>query len=314
MCLTHTSKILCNAQYSNIMNKYLMVILILATHTITGMAQSSQVFTFNIGSQVDMNTNAQIEQKKIGNSVMEFMYNYTYLRDTTDITSGKTDRMILQVDYGFAKFSSYRTMQIDSLIRVSTADQVKANPQRYVGGETWSIYKNYPSGKYTITDRIATDWFLIEELAPMFEWSLTEDTKEILGYKCKSATCDFRGRKYIAYYTEDVPVADGPWKFSGLPGFIMEVFDEGKQYSFVCVGINSQPKRDITMPQVDYNKTSRVKFYQTKQRYDTNPMGYLETATGVKVNVTTPDGKPRTDLTSERKLTYDYIETDWKKY
>ena len=40
----------------------------------------------------------------------------------------------------------------------------------------------------------------------------------------------------------------------------------------------------------------------------------METTNGVKVTVTTPDGKPRTDLTQPRELTFDYIETDWKQY
>ena len=35
-------------------------------------------------------------------------------------------------------------MQIDSLIRVSTAEQIRANPDSYIGGETFSIFKNYP--------------------------------------------------------------------------------------------------------------------------------------------------------------------------
>ena len=244
---------------------------------------------------------------------MEFMYDYRYLKDTTDVTSESTDRMILQVGYGISKFSSYRAMQIDSLLRVSTTEQIEANPDRYIGGETYSIYKNYPTGKFTMTDKIATDWFLVEELIPEQQWTLTDETKDILGYQCKSAKCSFRGRDYIAYYTDEIPVADGPWKFGGLPGFIMEVRDANNHYSFTCVGINSKADRPITIPDVQYNKTSRVKFYQAKHRYDTNPLGYLETVSGIKVNVTS-NGEAREDLNKPRELTYDYIETDWKNY
>lgn len=277
-----------------------------------GLAQNVQVIRVD-GNSMSANSVAWVKQKEIGKSVMEFMYDYRYLRDTTDVTSERTDRMILQVGYGLSKFSSYRTMQVDSLIRVSTSDQVQANPNRYIGGESYSIYKNYPTGKFTTTDKIATDWFLIEELIPVQEWNLLEDTKEILGYKCKSATCSFRGRDYIAFYTDEIPVADGPWKFGGLPGFIMEVRSTDNHYSFSCVGINSKTERNIVMPDVSYNKTSRVKFYQTKHRYDTNPLGYLETVSGIKVNVTSESEK-RDDMNKPRELTFDYIETDWEKY
>lgn len=278
---------------------------------VAGYAQQVQVIRVE-GSQISTNSAASAEQKEIGKTVMEFMFDYTYLRDTTQVSSAVTDRMILQVGQGVSKFSSYRTMQVDSLIRVSTADQIQADPRRYIGGQTYSIYKNHPAGKLTTTDKIATDWFLIEEPVPEQAWTMTEETKEILGYPCKSARCFFRGRDYIAYYTDEIPVADGPWKFGGLPGFIMEVQDVRNHYSFVCVGINSKSDRRITMPDVPYNKTSRVKFYQTKYTYDINPLGYLETVSGIKVNVTN-NGETRTDLAKPRGLTYDYMETDWRK-
>lgn len=294
------------------MKKISLAITLCLVSFLTSFAQNVQVIRINGGSMSGSSL-SNVEKKEIGKAAMEFMYDYRYLKDTTDVTSESTDRMILQVGYGLSKFSSYRTMQIDSLLRVSTADQIEANPDRYIGGETYSIYKNYPTGKFTMTDKIATDWFLVEELTPEQQWTLTDETKEILGYKCKSAKCSFRGRDYTAYYTDEIPVADGPWKFGGLPGFIMEVCDAGNQYSFTCVGINSKADRAITMPEVAYNKTSRVKFYQTKHRYDTNPLGYLETVSGIKVNVTS-NGEKRDDLSKPRELTYDYIERDWKNY
>ena len=294
------------------MKKITITMMLSLATIIAGYAQNVQVIRVE-GGGMSANSVSATEHKEIAKGVMEFMYDYRFLRDTTDITSESTDRMILQVGYGISKFSSYRTMQIDSLIRVSTADQVQANPERYIGGTSWSVYKNYPTGKFTTTDKIATDWFLVEELIPELQWTLTDDTKEILGYKCKSAKCSFRGREYSAYYTDEIPVADGPWKFGGLPGFIMEVCDADNHYSFTCVGINSKADRTITMPEVSYNKTSRVKFYQTKYRYDTNPLSYLETVSGIKVNVTS-NGEKRDDLSKPRELTYDYIERDWKSY
>lgn len=294
------------------MKKVLFVILLSVFATCAIYAQSDRIVTVHAGKQVTINTGTPVKQNEIGKAVMEFMYDYRYLTDTTDITSYVEDRMILQVSYGMSKFASYRTMLADSLITVSTADQIKANPGRYIGGETFSIYKNYPAGKFTTTDKVATDWFIYEENIPSQEWTMTDKTKTILGYECKSAECSFRGRKYVAWYTDKIPVADGPWKFGGLPGFIMEIHDVKKHYSFVCVGIESQAKRAITIPDVQYNKTTRGKFYQTKYRYDINPVGYMESVSGVQVMMTGADGEVRTDMMQARELGYDYIELDWK--
>lgn len=42
---------------------------------------------------------------------------------------------------------------------------------------------------------------------------------KLLGFKCKSATAEFRGRKYKVWYTMEIPIPIGPWKLGGLPGF-----------------------------------------------------------------------------------------------
>ena len=323
------------------MKKRVFTIALAATLVGTVTAQEvehrKEVYVIKAGKASGINTATPTEQKEIGKAVMEFMYDYKYLTDTTDVSRNETDRMALQVAYGMSKFTSFRTMQIDSLIRVSTAEQIRANPDRYIGGETFSIYKNYPQGRFTVIDKVSTDWFLYEEDIPVLEWTLTDETCEILGYPCKSAVCNFRGRRWTAFYTDVVPVADGPWKFGGLPGFIMQVYDEGRQYEFTCVGINSKaagkraesdacigfPEREqartefkadraITIPEVPFNKTTRAKFYATKLRFDTDPFAYMMNVNGVNVEVKGADGKPRTDITQARTLQYDYIERDWK--
>ena len=107
----------------------------------------------------------------------------------------------------------------------------------------------------------------------------------------------------------------------------MQVYDEGHQYEFTCVGINSKADRAITIPEVPFNKTTRAKFYATKLRFDTDPFAYMmnvngvnvqvkgadgQPRTGVNVQVKGADGQPRTDITQPRTLKYDYIERDWK--
>ena len=275
------------------MKKRVLSIVLASALVSTMMAQEvehrKEVYVIKAGKASGINTATPVEQKEIGKAVMEFMYDYKYLTDTTDVSQTETDRMTLQVTYGMSKFTSFRAMQIDSLIRVSTAEQIRANPDSY----------------------ISTDWFLYEEDIPTQEWTLTDETCEILGYECKSAVCDFRGRRWTAFYTDSVPVADGPWKFGGLPGFIMQVYDEGHQYEFTCVGINSKADRAITIPEVPFNKTTRTKFYATKLRFDTDPFGYMMNVNGVNVQVKGADGQPRTDITQPRTLQYDYIERDW---
>jgi len=45
----------------------------------------------------------------------------------------------------------------------------------------------------------------------------------ISDYNVTKAKVEFRGRKYEAWFSEEIPINAGPWKFFGLPGLILEV-------------------------------------------------------------------------------------------
>ena len=34
--------------------------------------------------------------------------------------------------------------------------------------------------------------------------------------ECKKATTNFRGRYWEVWYTEDIPISQGPWKLCGI--------------------------------------------------------------------------------------------------
>ncbi len=93
----------------------------------------------------------------------------------------------------------------------------------------------------TYFDYIAYHFILADEPIT-FNWKIQSQTKEILGYTCIEATAEFKGRHYIAYFTESIPFSDGPYKFKGLPGMILELYDTKKQYHFETVAIEKLPK------------------------------------------------------------------------
>lgn len=74
--------------------------------------------------------------------------------------------------------------------------------------------------------------YYIYEDATNMKWQLLDEFKEISGYKCQKAATEFRGRKYEAWFTSEIPLSCGPWKFSGLPGLILEVYDQAGEVYF----------------------------------------------------------------------------------
>jgi GLPGLI family protein len=87
-----------------------------------------------------------------------------------------------------------------------------------------------------------------------FQWNFTSQSKQIEGYFCRKAICIWRGRAFSAWFTEEIPIAEGPWKFGGLPGLILEIYDEEKIFYWKISGMKEVPKVaiEIPKPQTDY--------------------------------------------------------------
>ncbi len=84
--------------------------------------------------------------------------------------------------------------------------------------------------------------FLVTEDQFPIRWKLARDEKVIGGVLCRKASGYFRGRNYEAWYAPGIPVRMGPWKFSGLPGLILEIYDLEKQVFFSAIAINIPAK------------------------------------------------------------------------
>lgn len=70
------------------------------------------------------------------------------------------------------------------------------------------------------------------ETQDKMDWKIHPETKEINGYKAQKATITFEGRNWEAWFTEQINIPYGPYKFYGLPGLILEMKDDKKDYIF----------------------------------------------------------------------------------
>lgn len=293
------------------MNK---IFLIVALILITVFAVSGKV----VRRHLSIFQSSVPETETLAPENMEFVYEYRCCVDTTGVLKDNYDgdNMLLQIGPdGLSKFSSYKNLTVDSILMRSTQEQIAqaAIDGKLSTGEFMTIYKNYPAGRLTHTEKICQDWFRYEEDMPSMEWGLTDSVTNLLGYECLGARCKFRGREWTVFYTEDIPLSDGPWKFHGLPGLIMKASDDYGHYTFECIGIKSKTDRPITIYKVPFNKTDRKGYYDAKHRYEINPYAYYEATTGGHITVTDGAGNPSLDAYDPIELSYDYLETDWKK-
>lgn len=109
------------------------------------------------------------------------------------------------------------------------------------------FYKNHTSNVLKIRELVYEQAYVSEEPLPDMAWEITDFVKQIGSFSCQLAKVNFRGRRYDVWFTEEIPISDGPWKFSGLPGMILEVISSDREYQFLF--------KSIEMPLRDENKT-----------------------------------------------------------
>ena len=208
---------------------------------------------FNCYSQNVLKVNYEVTTK---NSIEEkFTGVLTYLNNTSIFElNGSLN--------GFSKFSFVDSLNPSSKMDISTI--VKLNSPLYY---SFDLTNN----KIVYEERVLDSTYIIEEALDTIEWEIIQSTKYILGYNCKGATGELKGRKYIIWYTEDIPVSIGPWKFFGLPGLILEAKDNNDIFSFSAKSIDNKSCNASFKNPININqKISFPVFIEKRDIYFTN--------------------------------------------
>lgn len=118
------------------------------------------------------------------------------------------------------------------------------------------FYKNLAAKKLITREFFKDVPYLTEEpKLPNIKWNVTAEQRKIGSFNCQKATTRFRGRNYTAWFTMDIPISNGPWKLQGLPGLILEAFDEAREVQFLFMSINMPSTNSIVItPPTDGKK------------------------------------------------------------
>lgn len=157
--------------------------------------------------------------------------------------SARLDKLITILDIT-PKKSIYQDFTIpaqDSIIKVAVEEMEKKKVWRDVSKMikmpkfSYKIVKTYPEMKEQYIDRVSMNLFGYDD-AVKFEWNILPEKQKIGAYNTQKATTEFGGRKWTAWFSSDIPFQDGPYKFYGLPGLIVKIEDDEKNYSWMLSG------------------------------------------------------------------------------
>lgn len=203
---------------------------------------------------------------------------------------------------GLANFKKTQEAALQAMIAQGTIDVTKM-PRKV---ESVYVVKSSADSIMTVYDLLGADEavYYTEPYSEM-TWEIGDSTRTILGYECIQADTDYHGRHWTAWFTPEIPIQDGPWKFHGLPGLILEVKTGGEKYGYVADGIEKSEKAISGVYGVEkYEKRDRKAILRARRAMRDNPMGHLK-AKGINVEIS-PENLPNSSGTG------DFIETDYR--
>lgn len=170
---------------------------------------------------------------------VRFYYNYKSTPDSLNKQNVLDELMSLELDIDKKEsvFFSQIKLKSDSVMAANT---IKGN---------WMMPNSYIRTQYVIEKKLEhkETFFYTRNhtIVPVskvknqrkFDWNITNEKDSVLIYSVQKATAEFGGRIWNAWFTNDIPFSDGPYKFSGLPGLILKISDVTNSHNFELIGL-----------------------------------------------------------------------------
>ncbi|MBV8325018.1 GLPGLI family protein [Chryseobacterium sp.] len=234
-------------------------------------------------------------------------YELKYRSASNDTTVRKED-MLLTIDAKSQKsiFQSRGKTVNDSIYRAINSEpnpsssfisnlEQKLIPYSFYG----KIIKNPAENSYLSIESVMRNLYKVPYQFNT-TWTLLPGTKKILKYECKNASIEFAGRKWIAWYSSEIPLTDGPYKFRGLPGLILEISSVDGDYTYTLRGLQkSAPSSNLILPKaIAVNTKELMKLKENTAKdpaasFRQSMAGFNKEKMGISISYN--GGLPRTD-------------------
>lgn len=223
-------------------------------------------------------------QKNTDTVVAQVYYKYYLMYDTIKklVT---TENMILNVGKHSSQYLSYDKLYNDSLLKELIKqgspyimDRSKNGMRR--ASSDIVIKHNEQVGKLDWYRKILKVYVISEDVSKLLNWQITGEIKQVGQLTVTKATCRYRGRKYEAWFCADIPIQDGPYKFCGLPGLIIEMTDSTGTVKFSFMGFKNIAAQNSLMPEIPKKvfPVSHKEYVQLEKAFRNDPETFLNNA------------------------------------
>lgn len=242
------------------------------------------------------------------NVVHTIDYELNYRSDTNSKVF-KQAYFVLQAGTKQSRFYDKKLQIQDSIVKAvlmdfgNTESASKAIAQKPAPHFKYIIDKNLLSGEVTFWESFLLNGVIhYKDTFNTTLWQIIGDTGRFGSFKTIKASCTFRGRKYSAWFVPEIPIQDGPYKFCGLPGLIVEVMDENNDYHFKMLSMAETSNQNLPLFHMysQSKEVSRQRFLQQKSIFESNPLlGFTDLPNWVTVSEESK--RAMMNIASERK-------------
>ena len=205
-----------------------------------------------------------------------YIYETAVNPDSINLVTVKTERTFLDVKGSKSLFISENKLKKDSLFASFKPEEEKNTKKeekdfsKLEGKKHFEptffeyfITKSIPEQNVYYYDKVGGKQIYYQEDRPV-KWEITNEVEKQNGYQAQKATANFGGRIWTAWFTKDINISDGPYKFSGLPGLIVKLEDDKGDYKFDLfkkITIKNSFEEPISS---DAKQSTRVDFHGDK--------------------------------------------------
>lgn len=195
----------------------------------------------------------------------KIQYKYTHHSNLSSIENSQSESLYLFTGENQSVFVNHNVAHEEEINKKRNVMLNVGNYDSSAWGEKQSYfhqqyYKNHDAQEVWVLNAYSNEYpYAYAELRVPLEWTILEQTKEFMGFNVQSATADFAGRSYTAWFTSDIPIPDGPHVFYGLPGLVVDVYDSEKHFRFQLEGIEKVETETVQkLPK--YKKVTRSEY------------------------------------------------------
>jgi len=202
-----------------------------------------------------------------------FIYDVVYKKDSTSNITTK-ENYILDIGTKETKYYTYDFFVADSLItnNIPFPKEMKLNTSDII------VHKNNNNEFFQYD--LLENTVLQLQTNDTQKWNLSQEKKNVKNLSLQKAITTWGGRNWTAWFAEEIPFQEGPYKFHGLPGLIVEIYDDKKNYHFELVRsekIKEEENQFIEMSEKlgipitwEKYKTAKLKYYESPVNFIKN--------------------------------------------